>query len=621
MSVFASKEEIERAAAKAKAGSLPWPDFDENYLLQEAPQSLLKPDGSFLHSILRFDGNTFNRVETPDLKFASWLVSESSMAYALGLGSRFLDSAKAWVSAIVETPVWDPPRGGPASKAQIDLNYGNASYACAFFLDLCGEACEKEFRERLVSKMREQVALGDGRFLLRPLDKHPYTQNHFYIPFAGYLSMCAALKPYWSEAESRLKEGSQFAPLIFKGLGEDGWYYEGLNYCHYAFIWLIRLAELSRRNSGFDASCSECLGKLRHFFKWTLFPKGRHFFNIGDNSSKSWSFGRWEEASLVDERNWNDAWINNFAHVLYWVGARTGDPECRAVADAVKARGTRWREGFWTLLWDAPKGAETEETSHLFEDFGVWASDSKDSEGKALRVLAKCGPPMGHGMKIDDTGRPEYLYNAGHVHPDAGSVYAAWEDLPVILGPGYLGRKAGAWQNTISIDGVGQQDDRLYHALNSDVADCRRLAKLSIAKAGNGVEMDFSSAYRESQGVEKARRSLKILSARSFEIEDEVALSKDGRIEARFRVSDPPRFVDERTLEWSVLGRKMRFELLESSVETALWAAPGEATTINDDGSPGPLEAGLTCQRGHQIIVQSSAKGKAAKWKLRFSVL
>jgi len=615
MHIFFSDQDLHRMKATAK--SAPWPDFNDDFLTQKA-SSFIDPSGEFQYEVLRFDGNSFNRISTSDTKFASWIVSESSMAYAMGLGQKYFDSALAWVSAMIAAPVWSS-----SPQLHIDLDYGNFAYACAFFLDLCGERCDQTFIAKLENRMLQEIRIGAKRFSQRPLSLHPYTQNHFYIPFTGYLCMCAALKHRNQECAMRLEEAKPFIPLIFDGLGEDGWYYEGLNYFHYAFIWLIRLAMLAEQHWGPDHDKMKFFPGMSEYLKWTLFPKGRSFFNIGDSSSKKWNFDSWEEASHVDSDNWNDTWSHNYSHIAKWIAGKTGDPACAAIADNVKKQGGfRWNEGFWALLWGgaANSGAETEKF-HLFKDFGVWASDTSDQHGNILRVLAKCGPPMGHSLKLDASGNPAYSYNAGHVHPDAGSVFAAWNDLPVILGPGYLGRKAGTYLNSLTIDGLGQQEDRLYHALNREVVDYAKLKKLSVRGNASGVKMDFAEAYRENQGVLVASRKIDIVSAESFEISDEVELLHSGRIEARFRVSDPPVPVEKNACEWGVSGTLMRFELLECSCQASLWILPGMVTTINDGKTNGSLEAGLSCQRGYQILIKTDCKERAARWRVRFEII
>lgn len=617
MPLFFTAEDLARAAAR----SAPWPGYDEAFLLQPAPAAMRLPDGRLQHAVLRHDGVGLSRTATDDGKFASWVVSGCCVAHALGRGPRFAEAARGWIAALVGLPIWDVPRQGPPTRPEIDLNYGNAAYACAFFLDLCGGGCEPAFRDALVAKMIAQVELGDGRFARRPVEDHAFTQNHFYIPFTGHLAMCLALRPYWPGAKERIARARDFIIPLFAGIGRDGWYYEGVNYCHYAVIWLVRLAELAERHLGLAVADAPCLRHLHRFLRWSMFPAGRHFFNVGDNSSKNWSFATWAEADRADALNWNDTWISNCAQILLWIGRRTGDPACRQVAEDALRRGLHPAEGFWWALWDdAPAGPVVAEASHHFADAGVWAADRGDGAGNVLRLLARCGPPMGHGLELDAAGRPRHRFNAGHVHPDAGTVCAAWNHLPVVLGPGYLGRKAGTALNTILIDGLGQEDDRLYHAFLPDQVDYPRLRRLALRPDAEGAELDFAAAYRPAQGVEQAARRVAFLGGRGFAVADTVRLRSPARIEARFRIAEAPRRCGERGWSWRVEGQEMRCELGDASCPVELWAAPGDVTTINDDGSPGPLEAGRTCQRGWQLIIRTQAKETGACWTIRFLI-
>lgn len=617
MSLFFSVSDLQRAQNKLGEAS-PWPDFNADFLLQKPSQISIHERGILLYGIGCFDGEKFVRTVTADTKFLSWLITGCSVARALGLGESYFDSAREWVALLLDAPFWDSTQSGdPQISRHVDLRYGNNAYACAVFLDLCGEDCDQEFRFRLISKMIEQARLGQARFSRRPLESHPFTQNHFFIPFTGYLCLCLSLRSHWEEAEGLIAELKPFIPLIFENLGQDGWYYEGIDYCHFAFIWLIRLADLSERHLGQVVHRAPCLTGLPEFFRRTSFPKGKSVFAIGDNSDKQWSLSSWTETdpALANHR------INNFSHLLYWIGWKTGQTGFRSVADEIHSRGVFWQEGFWTLFWEAPIGTTCPHSTHLFEDFGVWAADLKDEAGNTLRILAKCGPPMGHHQPLTPEGMPAYHFNAGHVHPDAGSVFAAWNDLPVILGPGYLGRKAGTYLNSITIDGQGQENDRLYHAFEPEHMDYQRLKSLAVSDSGHTASLDFASAYSAELGMEVGVRKVEPRSASVFEIEDTVHLSKPGHIEARYRISDPPHLCHSRLLEWSVCNQRMRFEVLEASCDFRIWVYPGEVVTINDGFSPGPLEAGNTHQRGYQILLRTTERQSVVKWRVCFSVL
>ncbi len=618
--LFFSTEELAAMRRRYDGGG---PDFREEYLFQDAPASLIDETGARLHRVIRYDGNRFAPVVTHDAKFASWIVTECSVAYALGGDRRFLDAAMKWVAAMADAPSWE--KENPKDPDfRFDLNYGNISYCCAFFLDLCGSDCPEEFREKLIAKMLEQMRLADTRFLRRPITSHSFSQNHFYIPFVGYLSLCLALRSRDPGAEARLEAASEFIRPIFGELGEDGWYYEGLNYFHYAFIWLVRLAVLAERHLNISCADYPCFTRLHHFLYWSLFPKGREFFHIGDNSPKQWSFGSWREAvSQPEGRAGNDTHLQNFSHILSWIDGKHPDPQRRAVAAGLESRRFRHPENFWKLLWEQPEekaAGPVPESWHLFDDFGVWCCDRRNARNDVLRLVAKCGPPLGRSLKLDEAMRPVSSYNAGHVHPDAGSVFAAWNDLPILLGPGYLGRKAGTCLNTVTVDGVGQQEDRLYHALNPETADYGKLLGLSIRGDGDGAVMDFTAAYRPETGVGKAVRVVRARDSGVFDVEDEIELTVPGRIEARFRVSDPPELVNPACVEWRTGGVKMRFEILGGAGEDRIWIAPGEVVTINDS-APGPLESGMTCPRGYQIIVASRTGVLRRCRRFRFSVV
>src|SRR5262245_47284 len=119
--LFFDAEQIDamrRRFAKAR-----WPDFDSQYLLQPAPATLRPCE------VLRWDGRRFSRTSTTDAKFASWIITENTLAFALGEDRRHLTAASAWVLAALDTDPWEPQ-----FKGNTDLYHGNLLYALSMFL-------------------------------------------------------------------------------------------------------------------------------------------------------------------------------------------------------------------------------------------------------------------------------------------------------------------------------------------------------------------------------------------------------------------------------------------------------------------------------------------------------
>src|SRR3954462_11749412 len=96
-----------------------WPDFHEPFLLQSAPATL---QGGY--DILRWDGRGWSQSHPTDAKFASWVITENSVAFALSDDHKHLDAAPSWVQAAINTPLWQPQFAGNS-----DLFYGNLLYA------------------------------------------------------------------------------------------------------------------------------------------------------------------------------------------------------------------------------------------------------------------------------------------------------------------------------------------------------------------------------------------------------------------------------------------------------------------------------------------------------------
>ncbi|CAN5568428.1 hypothetical protein BH09PLA1_BH09PLA1_04600 [soil metagenome] len=614
-----------------------WPDFDEPYLLQRAPATL-KP-----YDVVRWDGYKFAPAMTTDAKFASWLITENAVAFALGDDPRHLAAASAWVRAAISTEPWEPQ-----FKGNTDLFHGNLLYALSMFLDLCGGKIDAGFRREIVESLLTRGRFAIAWFVDRQPHLQRYTQNHFYIPIGGLLCAAIVLQEMGEESDRDADPGrggyalarrgevqgwiatlKPYLPLMFDALGDDGWFFEGCDYFHYAFIWIVRLAELSERHFDLRVADKPCFTKLKHFLRWTYFPSGGWQFAIGDASSKQWNFSRWSEAESGQALA-PDNRLQNASHVLHWVAQRNGDPESRALADEIKSRSNfRWQEGFWCLAWagagrDAqalPADCEQKREWHLFDDFGIWAADRAVAEdSRTLRVLGKCGPPM--GRSVWKNNQLVHQYDAGHVHPDAGAVWAAIDDVPVLLGPGYLGRKSGAWQNTITIDGRGQQDDRIYHALNPDVVDYARLMRLQITGDASHALMRFAAAYDPKLGVVAANRSIRFgQDDLLFTIDDQIETASPRFIEARFRISDPPTERGADFIRWRVGSDRFELRVASASSPVELIVQIGEVITMNDSGRSGPFEAGDVNQRGWQIIVRPRERATALRTTIAIKLI
>jgi hypothetical protein len=649
-------DDSDLATMKARFAQSRWPDFEERFLLQPAPATL---EGGY--DVLRWDGNAFANARTSDAKFASWIITENSVAYRLSDDRRYLDSATAWVNAAINTQLWQPQ-----FKGNTDLFYGNLLYALSMFLDVCGKAdrnplpCTRgrgqgegtsspsctsgqpkepsprpspglpgegenidsrrlAFCTRIESTLLQRSRIAVEWFTAKAPHEQRYTQNHFYIPMTGLLCAAIVLQDRYREAESWLDALRVYPPLIFDAMGRDGYFFEGPDYFHYAFIWAVRLAQLSERHLGMSVSQLPAFARLRHFLKWMYFPKGDCIFAIGDASAKEYNFARWCEQEQ-GQKLMSDNRLQNFSHALMWAGKQNHDADASHLAHQIKSRGKfHWYEGFWCLAWQdesTPARSESPGATHLFDDYGVWCCDAAAGE-RTLRVIAKCGAPLGKSLPLRD-GKPAFAYDAGHCHPDAGSVLAAIDDVPIFLGPGYLGRKSGCYLNTLTFDGRGQQDDRIYHALDAAAIDYSRFNDLYIDAKNHRVVMEFSAAYPNSLGVMLARRSVEVKSAREFEIDDLVQLSTPRRPEARFRISDPPVELRRDRVIWRVAHRVFQLSVVEASSDCAIFVNIGEVISINDDGRAGPFEAGSVNQRGYQILIRPVEK--VQEWHGRYAV-
>ncbi len=125
----------------------------------------------------------------------------------------------------------------------------------------------------------------------------------------------------------------------------------------------------------------------------------------------------------------------------------------------------------------------------LAAEFGWQAYDERSGRGSLRHAFVRTNG-RGQALLCVVTHNPhlpraeDFVARLRAALPELVGIHQNIQPLKtsVILGPGYLGRKAGSYMNSITIDGMGQQDDRIYHALNPDVVDYGRLNTLSLSR-------------------------------------------------------------------------------------------------------------------------------------------
>ncbi len=612
------------ARMSKRFGETRWPGYDESFLFQPAPQTVAGKQADFYeYEVLRFNGKVWERVRTEDLKFAVWVVTENAVAYALSGDKKHLHNATAWVRALLTGSSGAPSPAGSAN-GNTDLFFGDMAYAVAMFYDLCANDIDGDLRLAIEERLYKQALAGYEYFHRADPHTYRFTQNHVFTAFVGFLCAAFALRHTRPETETWIRELSPFVELIIGSLGTDGFYFEGLGYAYYSFMWIMRMAELWQRHMGKNHFSAPCFARLQHFLHWMMFPQGKDFFWIANSSEKYCAFASWDEYRQREGLR-TDVDIQNCAYMLYRIALATGDMSHKQVADAILARGFRWIEGFWALAWECPAGTQPEPpmpAQHHFPDFGVWAHDSQLPQG-VLRVVAKSGPPMGHSLKLKE-GKPVYRCDPGHVHPDAGSIFAAINDVPLLIAPGYTGRKSGAYENTLTFDGQGQGEDRIWNAFGYDYTDFLRLSQLRLeVDAGNPhqVRMEIGAGYDPELGVLNAVRSVECLGDR-VHINDSVQTKGLCFPEARFRVSDPPYLPEAHTLCWNAGGHSAKLRIVSSSVPLRIFFFPGEVVQINQytPSRAGAFAEGKLAQRGFQVLIRPIEKQRKAEWCLELSI-
>lgn len=592
-----------------------WPGYNRDFLLQEAPETLSS------YEVYRFDGQAWGRETTTNACFAAWIITGNAVGHALWGDEAHLEAGLGWVKAALKTDPWlaVKPYESERSVDRKMMFFSHLAYALGFFIDMCGDAMDTDTRREAEAILK--VHLREALDRLEDISPNRRARNHscYFIPLSAILTASMALREDHEEASGWANDLSDEAERVFDSLPADGYFSEGYAQATSTLIWVVRMAEICRRHFSFRMASNEFFRNVGRFFHWLRMPGSIVPLGSGDDSGPRLRYERWEErpSGFADA---NGARFADYSHALNWITWATEDPFSREVANSLAQAGAVPQEGFWALAWTFAEGEATlPGGEHHFEDRGTWVAD-REHAGQTIRLMARCGLPC--GQLFFHKSDPEQLLLGLHAHPDAGSVFAAIGDTPIIAAPGSLGSKRTTFLNTYTFGGIGQCADRLYTPASSDVVDMTRLLDLALQKTETGaIRMTFAAGYMPDAGIRRAWRHVNWLpDAPGFQIEDFIVTTQPLFAECRFRIAAPPAHSMPDSVEWEVSGHRMKMTILECTAEYQIFAFPGEVVSINDEDI-GPAEAGPTCQRGYQLMIRPLAPGKRFDIKVRFELI
>jgi hypothetical protein len=544
---------------------------------------------------------------------AGYALVELGLAHLISPQPQFLRAARLWINAVISWSPW----GYTFRTPNEDLPPAFLLYGLATAYSVFKDEIEPKERKAARIKLAYQAKFIANSFAYRPKRRYTWSQNHTYIPISG-LGM-AALALIEEEPDAPL--WAKLARAVFERTRDtfstDGYFFEGFHYAVFTNHWIIRFLDAWYAVTGEDLypGWRPHLQPLKYFYAHSVLPDGRWSFDFGDTGNGS-----------KDRLNEKRGALNTGHEVLYRLASVFNDAESQTVADhhAITLK-TKTEVPLWSWISRDPslKPAPMANlaTSRHFEDHGMayWRSGW---DRNATAIAFRCGPPEGYRAIALQNKMPDWRFNQGHAHPDAGAfiVYGAGRYLTGTAG--YTGIKRTAEQNTILIDGKGQAGEGKHEWAESVPPEKLAGLKLAIEKmgpAGFVWTADAAAAYPDHAKLKQFKRTLKF----------------DGAV---LEVTDELESADPRVFTWVLNGDEKFEDLGQGSYRLAIGnavlkvqrAEPTEADAkieplqVIARGRPGSVEKGVAEQRGYQLRVSTAPVARVKfvhrlQWEVRLS--
>jgi hypothetical protein len=526
----------------------------------------------------------------------AFAIAEASLAYAVERKPEYLAAAKAWTLAAIDYEPW----GYTYNKPNTDLAAGHLLYAIGWAYDLLYDELARDERARIRASLERHATLVYNEFAPKAGRKHPFTQNHDFIPTAGLAVAALALMGESPDAERWAALARAHHHRAGQLLSPDGSYYEGFEYWIFSTPWLVHFLDAWEHSTG------ESLWDRGPFRNWktyvahALLPDGQTVLDFGD----IWEGALTRAGTGADyARAYPGGTLQSNFNVMYRVAARLGDPEAQAVAARYAGFGHSNLEEYWTLLWRDPALQAAPMTalplSHHFEDTGLIVT--RTSWDKTATVVAfKAAPPEGHRVAALLPQVPEWRLDSGHAHPDAGS-FIIWAAGRYLTGDtGYAGLPSASNHNTLTFGGIGQgvetQHD-VWRQMNYRTLDGIRMRQVDLGGGRLRLIADLAPAYPGTAGVKSFTRTFVWDGGSVFTVSDAVTLAAPKTAEWYLQ-SDTPFEGAGGRFENAPPGKPALRVSIASPKEIAATTGPA---TVLAPGAPGSIEKGVREERGHLL--------------------
>ncbi|MFB0515607.1 MAG: heparinase II/III family protein [Candidatus Neomarinimicrobiota bacterium] len=424
------------------------------------------------------------------------------LTYLMTGEARYLESAEAWLTALLSVPDW---------KGSQNLGRSSWAIGCALLYDWLYEELHEETRSRIA----ERLPLEAGIIMKEASTWRPLS-NHLLIETAALGIIGLVLAGEVGDTEVFLNQADDWTRDIIDHAPRDGSWGEGVQYWQYGLSHFLMFLEAAStagyKNYYSDYDWLRITGFFPIYF--SLPGKPREVLNFSDCDSKGYKppFILYRLASVYQNgyyQDYGNKLLRREPHKFSWMDFICYDPGVSPVSiDNLPA------------LKHFPDN-----------DFVALRSSWQDD---ATVIGFRCGPAPGHRNQADPLLVQERGFGPGHGHPDINSfclfAYGEW----LATDPGYTQLKLTANHNTVLVNGHGQAGaGRKW--LDYMEFEAREPAPAILRIESNPVYDyvlgDAGNIYVDKAQLRSFRRHLLFLKPDIMVIADDLQAAKDSRFE------------------------------------------------------------------------------------------
>ncbi|GAB6107259.1 DUF4962 domain-containing protein [Fusibacter bizertensis] len=387
--------------------------------------------------------------------FMGMAIANLALAYVLTQNKRYLTEVKRWMDQVVDYPHW-----GNAHLVDVDLSAAWILFGLGIGYDWLKDDLSEN--QRLLIK--EKLILQGNRMYDFKINTEGtgwstnYFQNHNWINMTGLATAGYALKDTYEMSQAWIESSKSNFETVFSMLPEDGSDYEGVVYWRYGVMWLFIYAHLIKERE--NINYFEQSNFLKETFYYRLYqsaPNLEEIINFGDCHDRRSGHSTAIYYKVAAE------YKNGYAQKL---GNLVRDEFLYREAYESKIKPGILPECFFEVLFYDPQIQEKDfsdlPTKKFFPDLGLYIYRSSWS-ADALHFSFKCGAPGGKRQwenlwRLKES-KNYNCFGLSHQHPDNNSFILVSNETYYAIDDGYNRTVKASDHNTITVDGLGYQDE------------------------------------------------------------------------------------------------------------------------------------------------------------------